>query len=236
MPFPAGVGAGGLGGVGGVGSSRGQLRAWAGPVSWAAGGGSSYHSCGGRAVGSGHQARARWVTRAAEAQPQPQTVNQLVGDDAGWASFSPSILCLSLPLATQGGGRGRPEGRGRGEGGVASEFRLPGPSPRAGAASDPSWAPGGGGVVAALTPPLCAGALLPVRGLRGVHTAALQHAGCRRGWGRLQHLPPPGARRSDGGLHHAQRPGRAAGEGRVGLGARGPAKALGGALVWAEGS
>lgn len=126
---------GGSGRVGGGwgGSSRGQLRVWAGPVSWAAGGGSSYRSCGGRAVGSGHQARARWVTRAAEAQPQPQMVNQLVGDDAGWASFSPSILCLSLPLATQGGGRGRPEGRGRGEGGVASEFRLPGQSPRAGA-------------------------------------------------------------------------------------------------------
>lgn len=67
-------------------------------------------------MGSGHQARARWVTRAAEAQPQPQVVNQLVGDDAGWASFSPSILCLSLPLATQGGEGAdlRAEGAGRG--------------------------------------------------------------------------------------------------------------------------
>ena len=64
-------------------------------------------------MGSGHQARAPWVMRAAEAQPRPQMVNQLVGNDAGRASLSRSTLCLSLPLATQGGGRGRPEGRGR---------------------------------------------------------------------------------------------------------------------------
>ncbi|XP_047691793.1 adenylate cyclase type 7 isoform X3 [Prionailurus viverrinus] len=56
------------------------------------------------------------------------------------------------------------------------------------------------------------GALLPLHCVRGVHAAALQHAGGRRGGGSLQHLPPPRYRDSDGGLHDAQCPCRAAGE------------------------
>lgn len=74
-------------------------------------------------------------------------------------------------------------------------------------------------------------ALLPVRGLRGVHAPALQHAGGRGRGRRLQRLPPAGAGHPDGRLLQAQHPDGAAGEGRAAV-----AQASGRGCGVAEGS
>lgn len=80
-------------------------------------------------------------------------------------------------------------------------------------------------------PPSPPAALLPVRGLRGVHAPALQHAGGRGRGRRLQRLPPAGAGHPDGRLLQAQHPDGAAGEGCVAV-----AQASGRGCGVAEGS
>lgn len=175
----------------------------------------------GRRAGTPRVTRA-WSLGPGDAWPWLQIVNQLIGNDGSCRLgltqtrslvFSSSLVSVSLSLSAWER-QGPPWGQRAQDSGFwvhPQKSRGVG-APHIRCVWDCVLAWGQRGRSPSLPAALPTGALFPVHRLRGVHAAALQHAGGHRGRGSLQHLPPPGARSSDGGLHKAQRLGGTAGE------------------------